>query len=147
MTAGTYLKQIKNSDNRIKDLIKEAIRWENIAMSGGSMDFTNVKVQTSPNPDKMGDAVSMAVDFQNKCKREAAQLTKLRHTIIEQIKSLKGDDDLYYNLLYGYYVDGKTFNELGVYQNYSYRQVRRHFSKALDEFDRLYKDQYVEVII
>ena len=140
MDARTYLKQVKNSDNRIRDLIKEAIKWESIAMSAGGMNFTDVKVQTSPKHDKLGDAVSMAVDYQNKCKREAAQLTELRHTIVEQIKGMKDD-----NLLYGYYVDGKTFNALMVSENYSYRQIRRHFNKALEEFDRLYKTQYIEL--
>lgn len=148
MDARTYLKQIKNSDNRIKDLIKEAVRWEQIAMSAGGSNFSDVKVQTSPKPDKLGDAVSMAVDYQNRCKREAKQLTELRHTIIEQIKSMKDDkDDLYYNLLYGYYVDGKTFSKLVVSENYSYRQIKRYFNKALDEFDRRYKPQYVEMYV
>lgn len=147
MDARSYLKQVKNSDNRIRDLIKEAVKWENIAMSAGGTNFTDVKVQTSPKHDKLGDAVSMAVDYQNKCKREAAQLTELRHTIIEQIKGMKDDkDDLYYNLLYGYYVDGKSFSKMVVSENYSYRQIKRHFNKALEEFDKLYKTQYIELI-
>lgn len=148
MDTRIYLGQLKNLDNRIKDLIKESERWHNIAISTGGIDYSEDKVQTSPNYDKIGNAVSMAVDYQRKCELQAKEYTQLRRDIIEQIKGINGtteeNGELYYNLLYGHYVDGKSFSNLVVDENYSYRQIKRYFNSALKEFERIYGELYLD---
>lgn len=145
MDTRSYLSQLKNIDNRIKDLLKEAERWYDIATSTGSHDFTKPKVQTSPSGDKIGDVVAKIVDYQDTCIRLANEKTELKHTIIEQIKSLKGADEAHYNLLYGYYVDKKRFSELSVENNYSDSQTRRLFNSGLSKFEKMYGTQYLDV--
>lgn len=147
MTTKEYLSQLKNIDNRIKDLLKEADRWFDIATSNGSIDYAQDKVQTSPNPDRIGDLVGKVVDYQERCKRLANEKIELKHKITEQIRGIHGiEGELYYNLLYGYYVDRKDFNKLAVENGYSYRQIRNKYNKALDEFKKMYGTQYVDVM-
>ena len=146
MQTREYLGQLKNLDNRIKNLIKEVDRWYDVATSTGSTDLSAVKVQTSHNPDRIGSLVGKLVDYQNKCKKEADDYIELRKTIINQINGLKGEDnkELYYNVLYGYYVDDKSFSVLVVELNYSYRQIKRYYSDALKMFEDMYGYLYLE---
>lgn len=146
MRTKEYLSQLRNIDNRIKDLLKEADRWYDIATSTGTHDFTKPKVQTSPSHDKIGDVVSKIVDYQDECIRLADEKAELKHTIIEQIKSLKGETgELYYNLLHGFYIDKKDFNMLAVENGYSYRQIVRSYNKALAEFEKVYGTLYLDL--
>lgn len=147
MDTRCYLGQLKNLDNRIRNLLKEVERWQDIATSTGGMDYTDVKVQTSPKPDRIGDLVGKIVDYQNKCNKEAESYMELRKTIINQINGMKGEEnrELYYNILYGYYVDDKSFNKLVVELNYSYRQIKRHYSEALETFESMYGDTYLYI--
>lgn len=147
MDTRTYLSQVKNLNKRIVDCIKETERWHDIAVSTSGGDFANDKVQSTPKSDKLGDAVAMAVDYQIKAKNEAVRLTELRYTIIEQIKGLSEEKNgLYYNLLYGYYVDGKNFNSLAVSENYSFRQTKRYFDNAIDAFSTKYAHLYKDIV-
>ena len=147
MDTRTYLSQLKNLDNRIKNLLKECERWYDIATSTGGTDYSAVKVQTSLNTDRIGDVVGKVVDYQRECKNKAEEYIRLRKTIIEQIESLKGEEikELYYNILYGYYVDDKSFDVLLVENHYSYRQMKRHYSKALELFENMYGYLYLEL--
>jgi len=146
MTTKTYLNQVRNIDKRIKNLLEEAQRWQDIAMSTGNSDMTQPKVQTSVDPDRMGKVVGRVVDYQRECIRLAEEKTELKHTITEQIKSLKGEKgEIYYNLLYGHYIDKKNMNELAVENNYSYRQTMTLYNQSLNEFEKRYGAQYIEI--
>lgn len=146
MDTKEYLGQLKNLDKRIKHCLKEAERWYDVAISTGETDYSDIKVQTTIRADKMGDAVTLAVDYQQASRKQAQDFTILRHRIIEQIKGIKGgkDKELYYNILYGMYVDECTLSDLVVSENYSYRQIKRYYAEALKEFEREYGNEYLD---
>ena len=145
MITKDYLSQVSNIDNRIKDLLKEAEKWYDIATSTGNSDLTQPRVQSSPNPDRIGEVVAKVVDYQRECIRLAESKTELKHTIIEQIKSLKGEKgEMYYNLLYGYYIDNKKMGVLAVENDYSYRQTLTLFNQGLKEFEKKYGETYLD---
>ena len=145
MDTKEYLSQLKNLDHRIKDLLKECDTWYDIATSTGSTDYSAVKVQTSLNPDRLGDVVGRVVDYQRESKEQAEAYITLRKTIVEQIKGIRGDGkrELYYNILFGYYVDNKTFGRLETEENYSYRQIKRFYNEALALFEEMYGNLYL----
>jgi len=143
MNTETYLSQLKNIDNRIKDLLKEADKWFDIATSTGGVDYSQDRVQTSPNPDRIGDLVSKVVDYQERCKRLAAEKIELKHDIIEQICTLN-NNEMTYNILYGRYVENKTLNRLAVENEYSYRRIKGLHKKAIDEFEKAYGKLYLD---
>ena len=142
MDTRTYLDQLKNIDKRIKNKISEAEKWRDIALStkGGALD--DVKVQETLNPDKMGSAIAMAVDYERESERLAEELTALKARIIEQIDGM--DDPLHYNILYWLYVENKRFVEVAVMVDYSYKQTKRHYNNALDAFEAKYGKEYLD---
>jgi hypothetical protein len=143
MQTEEYLSQLKNIDNRIKDLMKEADKWFDIATSTGGIDYSADKVQTSPKPDRIGDLVGKVVDYQERCKRLAADKIELKHTIIEQIRSLSGEE-MYYNILYGRYVENKSLNRLAVENEYSNRRIKGLHKKAIEDFEKTYGTLYLD---
>lgn len=143
MQTEEYLSQLKNIDNRIKDLMKEADKWFDIATTTGSIDYSADKVQTSPKPDRIGDLVGKVVDYQERCKRLAKEKIELKHTIIEQIRSL-GGEEMSYNILYGRYVENKSLNRLAVENEYSYRRIKGLHKKAIEDFEKTYGTLYLD---
>ena len=135
-----YLGQVKNIDKRIKDKIEESEKWRNIAKGTGSFN-SDVKVKSSPNQDKMGDAVSLAVDYEKESKTLAIELTELKHRIIQQIDGIK--DELFYNILKSYYIKNKSLAEISVLENYSYKQMKRLYENAILKFEELYGQEYL----
>lgn len=143
MTTKEYLGQMKNIDRQIKDKLDEAERWRAIA-ENKSVSIGEISVQTSKNYDKMGDAVSLALDYEDESRKLAACLVKTKHKITRQI-DLLGDNPLYYNILKTYYIQEKTLNEISVDIGYSYKQTERHYKKALNAFESKYGHQYLKV--
>lgn len=141
MTVKTYLGQLKNIDRRIKDKISEADRWREIAKNPSSA-IKEIQVQTSIKPDKMGDAVALAVTYEKESEELAKQLTEFKHKIIIQIDGI--GDETYYNLLKSYYIMNMTYEEISATENKSYRHVKRIFQDALDAFDAKYGSTYKE---
>ena len=140
-----YLSQLKNIDKRIKYLLKEADRWHDIATSTSGASLDSVKVQTTPNPDRIGEVVSKIVDYQRKCLELANEKVELRHTIIEQINSLGGkQNDTYCNILYGFYVEKKQFGELAGDNSMSYSQTRRYYNAAIRKFEEMFGSLYLD---
>jgi len=87
--------------------------------------------------------VGKVVDYQERCKRLAADKIELKHTIIEQIRSLSGEE-MYYNILYGRYVENKSLNRLAVENEYSYRRIKGLHKKAIEDFEKTYGTLYLD---
>lgn len=139
MTAKTYLDQLKNIDKRINDKIMEAQKWREIAQNP-SAHISEVKVQKTILPDRLGDAISKAVTYEQESEDLASELTELKHTIIRQIDEI--GDEKYYNLLKGYYIKRMTYTELGKQEKLSYKQAKRQVQLAIDSFDEKYGETF-----
>lgn len=139
MNTKKYLDQLKNIDRRISDKIEEAEMWKNIAL-GTHSTVNEDRVQTSPKYDKMGDAISLAVDFEMESNRLAKELSELKRKITFQIDSM--ENELFYNILKAYYIKNKSLMEIAVSENYSYKQLKRHYESALKEFEKMFENQY-----
>ena len=96
METSQYLGQLKNIDRRIKDKIKEADRWRDIADGRTSIAITE-RVKSSKKYDKQGDAIAIAVDFEEESRMMAIQLENLKDKITKQIDGV--ENELYYNIL------------------------------------------------
>lgn len=144
VTTKSYLEQIKNIDNRIKDKIAEAEKWRDIAYSRSygsskgqqSTDF----VKSSHNPDKVIDAIIKSVDYQMEAEKESKEMVEVKHTIETQIDSIKKDD--YYNILHAYYVEEKTLSIIADETFNSLSTAKRKFKQAIRHFEELYGDTY-----
>ena len=87
MNAREYLWQLKNIDKRIEDKMDEAQRWRDIAENTTSK-LSKDKVQTSPKPDKMADAITNAVMYEQESEEIAKKLTEFKHKVTLQIDEI-----------------------------------------------------------
>lgn len=142
MTDREYLNQLRNIDRRIKDKIEEEQRWRDIATNTTSK-LSDMKVQTSKDPDPMGTAITKAVQYQRESAELAARLVDLKNTITMQIDTI--GDDKAYTILKMVFVQGKDYSEVAVELKRSYRHAVREIDVAIkkfgDKYRHLYKDK------
>lgn len=136
MQVEQYLGQLKNIDRRIKDKIKEADSWRDIADGRTSVVPTD-KVKTSKKYDRQGDAIAIAVDLEEESRLLAVKLENLKNKITKEIDGV--ENELYYNILKSFYIQEKNFTEIAAEEGYSYKQIKRYFQKSLDYFGEKYQ--------
>ena len=139
MTDREYLNQVKNIDKRIKYKLDEEQKWRDIATNTTSK-LSDMKVQTSKDPDPMGTAITKAVQYQRECAALAVQFVELKNTITMQIDNV--GDDKTYNILKMLFVQGKDYSEVAVELKRSYRHTVREIDAAIKKFGDKYRDTY-----
>lgn len=139
MTDREYLNQLKNIDRRIKDKLEEEQRWRDIATNTTSK-LSDMKVQTSKDPDPMGTAITKAVQYQRESAELAVKLVELKNTITMQIDCI--GDDTAYNILKMLFVQGKNYSQVAVELDRSYRHTVREIDVAIKKFGDKYRETY-----
>lgn len=79
--------------------------------------------------DKLGEAVARIVDAEARVEAEIEMLIATEREIEKVIKSVS--DQTLSTLLYERYINGKTWEQLAVQMNYSYRGVTKAHGRAL----------------
>lgn len=148
MTTRTYLNQLKNIDNVIKNWLEYAEKCRNDALPS-SPKLSDMKVQSSHEPDRMATSIVKALDYEKNAVEKASELIELRHHIIYQIDGMRNidneDADTYYNILMGYYINDLKTQDIADLYNYSPQHIRRLHGKALDAFEKKYGVEYLEI--
>lgn len=135
MTTRAYLDQLRMIDFDILNVQSEADSWRELAMKMGH-EYNDIRVDTSPSPDRMESLVVKAVDSATKADAEKEALINLKATIERQIKSI--DDKECVFMLWGYYHDRMTVRYLANKLNYSER-----YGKAIKKKgERLFEEKY-----
>lgn len=141
MTDREYLSQLKTIDGKIRYKCDEEQRWKDIATNMTAKISEN-KVQSSKNPDPLGEAITRAVTYQRECADLTIKLIELKHTITDQIDSL--NDDLAHYLLIAVFIDNKTYNDISEEKDWTYNHTLKEIRKAIlmfgDKYRELYKD-------
>lgn len=139
MTDREYLNQLKNIDRRIKDKLEEEQKWRDIA-TNTTAKLSDMKVQTSKDPDPMGSAITKAVQYQRESAELAVKLVELKNTITMQIDNI--GDDRAYTILKMLFVQGKNYSQVAVELDRSYRHTVREIDAAIKKFGDKYRDTY-----
>lgn len=135
MTTRAYLEQLRMIDFDIMNVQSEADSWRELAMKMGH-EYSDIRVDTSPSPDRMENLVVKAVDSATKADAEKEALINLKATIERQIKGI--DDKECVFMLWGYYHDRMTVRYLANKLNYSER-----YGKAIKKKgERLFEEKY-----
>ena len=134
MTTKEYLRQTFKLDTEIYSL-RETVE---------TLESKATKTTTALNPNKVGnetintniqeDTVVKMLDLKNQIAQKENELIKLKETIFNQIYKLDNQD--YRILLTHRYINFKTFEEIAVDMNYSYRHITRMHGWALQEFEK-----------
>lgn len=140
MTTKEYLNQIENSSRIIQNKLSEIYQLKAMACSIG-VSCEKERVQTSGNKDILGDTVSKIVDLEKEINILVDKYIQKRSHIISQIDSIGNMD--YYNVLSLRYVLNNTFEEIAEKTNWSIRNVFNIHGRALQEFEKLYGEEYL----
>lgn len=138
MTAREYLWQLKNIDKRISDKMEEAQKWRNIAENVTSR-LNRDKVQTTPKPDKMADAIVNAVQYERESEDLARRLAEFKNRVIHMIDDI--DDIRYYDILKMFFIKDMKILDIRSYLDRSDRHVRREIDKSIEYFGKKYADE------
>ena len=131
MTTREYLGQIQKYDKLIKNkkYVEEHLR--SLALGLNSFSYGE-KVQSTPNPNQMTDAVSELVDIQTEIKKMVIEYTKKKQDIIETIDKVSDINSDLYDLLFRRYVKDERLEMIACEMGYSYSHVKLLHSKALN---------------
>lgn len=134
MKAKEYLQQLQRLDTVINQKIKEIQDLRVQMQSGGGIDYSKERVQSSPS----GDApfvkpICKIIDLEAEINAEIDKFVDEKHKIINQIQGLKNSD--YISLLFKRYVEFKSLERICVEMNFSYDYIKHLHGYALKEFE------------
>ena len=135
MNTRAYLMQLRTIDFDILNVQSEADSWRELAMKLHH-EPSDIRVDTSPMPDKMENLVIKAADSATEADREKEVLIYLKATIEKQIKSIEDKECVF--MLWGFYHDRMSVEYLAKKLNYSYRQGKRVKQRG----ERLFEEKY-----
>lgn len=94
------------------------------------------KIQSSKDPDKFTNTISKIVELENEINNDIDKLVDLKSIARKAIESL--DDDVEKMVLYKRYFENKTFEQISVELNYSWRRIHQFHGDALKNLERLH---------
>lgn len=140
MTTKEYLSQITRLDQMIQNKLSEIFQLKTIACNVTVSNDTE-RVQKTSDKDKLGSSVAKIVDLENETNELVDDFVDKRKRIIEQIDGMQNND--FYNILSLRYVRRNTFEEIADYTHWSIRTVFSIHGRALQEFEKLYGQEYL----
>ena len=141
MDTKQYLNQISRLDRMIKNKLLEISQLRELSMSV-STTTNDERVQTTPNFDKIGTSYAKIDDMERNLDGMIDEYVNKKNEIISQIDSM--EDEIHYEILFGRYIEKKTFEKIAADINYSFRNTTRLHGKALQEFEKKYGYLYLD---
>ena len=94
------------------------------------------KVQSTKDPDKFTDPVSKIIELEQEINEDIDNLVDLKCKARKSIEQL--NDDREKLVLYKRYFENKTFEQISVEMNYSWRRIHQFHSDALMQLEMLH---------
>ena len=142
MDTKQYLQQISRLDRMINNKLAEISQLRELAMSVSAVK-NEERVQTTPNFDKIGTAYCKIEEMEEKLDKLIDEFVDKKNLIISQIDEI--ENETYYEILFARYIEKKTFEKIADEMTYSWRQVIRLHGRALQEFERVYGNMYLNI--
>ena len=95
------------------------------------------KVQSTKDPDKFTDPVSKIIELEQEINEDIDKLIDMKCVARKMIEQL--DNEVEKLVLYKRYFENKSFEQISVEMNYSWRQIHRLHGSALQNFAKVYK--------
>lgn len=142
MTTKEYLGQIARLDMKINNKLGEIEQAKELACSVSAINYSNERVQTTPNFDKIGTALCKIEKMEEHLNNLIDIYVDKKTEIIEQIENI--DNEIHRTILYRRFVNRELFTEMELDLNYSYRNLLRHYKKALMKFEEKFGYLYLD---
>lgn len=94
------------------------------------------KVQSSLDPDKFTNPISKIIELEMEINEDIDKLVDLKRVARRTIEQL--EDDVEKMVLYKRYFENKTFEQISVEMNYSWRRIHQFHGDALKKLERLH---------
>ena len=127
MNAEEFLLQVEKIDTIIKNKLIEKEQWLDIAQSISPPGFDE-KVQSSPNPDRMANAIYKVADIENEIDTYIDLLYETKKDVLSVIESLKTSE---YEVLHNVHIQFRSYKETAEGLRRSYTWVTTTHSTAL----------------
>ena len=140
MRTEEYLNKIQRYEYVIGNKLDEINRLRDMCMSiSVSTDKENVK--SSPNQDKLADAIAKIVDLERETDELVDGLISERRRIINQIDAI--GNTTYYRVLTCRYVKGMKIKQIAKETDYAEAYVKELIRNAIVFFEKIYGDTYL----
>lgn len=140
MTTKSYLQSIEELDKRIESKLVDKYQLETMAMSITVSNDTE-RVQSSSEKDRMANTVAKIIDLEKEIDVLVDSFIDKRKHIISQIDAM--DNPTFIQVLSLRYIGKKTLDDIAVsLGNKTRRHADRIHGRALQEFERLYGNEY-----
>lgn len=140
MTTKEYLNQVSRYNRMINNKLVEIQQMREMACSISAV-CNEERVQSSGSHDKMVENIAKIDELERKLDKTIDRYVDTKNKIIEQIDNI--DNEMSYIILFSRYIEKKTFEEISVETQYSWRQIIRLHGKALQEFETKYGKEYL----
>ena len=138
MTAKQYLKQIRKLDNLIATKL-ELLEKMRAMSTSVSQTFEPNKIKNKKLRNKTEDLIIKIVDLEREITDDIDRLVDLKRAILQKIDKLENKDHI--RILIKRYVLYKTWEQIAVEMNYSFRHVTRIHGHALQEFEKILREE------
>ena len=144
MRAKDFLKQLPKLNKMIENKIAEKEQWKSVALCSTSFN-TSERVQTTPNPQKMSDAIVRCLDIEKEIDQCIDALVDTKKDVISVIEQLEATE---YDVLHKVYVQNITLDIVADKYDNSYSwattihgKALKNVQKILDEREKEEEDQ------
>lgn len=130
MTPKEYLQQYRHAVDRARAALEHLEELESIATRVTPLYGGEGGGQHQNGDEKMCNAVDKIIEAKNRVSDELETLEATDREIIGTIDKIT--DGTLHTLLYERYINGKTWEQIAVLMNYTYRRVTQLHGKALN---------------
>lgn len=134
VTAKEYLNQIRIADMKIEQKLKEYEDLKKRCSILNGMDYSSVRVQTSPDGQGFTRAIDKLVDLEREINADIDLFYADKHQKIGEIQSVGKPE--YIDVLYRRYVEYKPLERIAADMGYSYNWCCSIHGRALKEFEK-----------
>ena len=134
MSAKEYLMKIRTIDMLIDTKIEQVKMLRDRLTSIGS-PIVGDKVQCSPDPDKFTNTIAKIIELEEEINRDIDRLVDYKREVRGIIEQMT--EDIEKIILYKHYFEGKSFEQIAVDCNYSWRWIISLHGSALKNFEKV----------
>lgn len=124
-----YLERVEKLNAMIENKMAELEQWRGIAL-GITPKTEGERVQSSGSQQKMADAIDRVVDLQAEINEMVDRLIDTKQEIIKTIENLNATE---YDVLHKRYIQGMTFDEIGLARKKSKSWATTVHGRALQQ--------------
>lgn len=140
LTARQYLGQLQELDINNNQNLELLAEMEEKAKDTVGIDYSRERVQASMSGDKLCNDVIHYVSFCEQIKEENDHFIDVKNQIISEIRGLHVNN--YCQVLFKVYVQFKSVRQAAKEMKKSYSYVIELHNKALEMFEKTYKNLY-----